>query len=54
MLEFSVDNIFVVFGGEVSKQIIGIPMATNCASLLADIFLYSKEAELIQSLLLTV
>ena len=53
MLEFLVDNIFVVFAGKVFQKIIGIPMGTNCASLLADIFLYSYEAEFIQSLLST-
>ena len=53
MLEFLVDNIFVVFGGKVFQQIVGIPMGTNCAHLLADIFLYSYEAEFIQSLLST-
>ena len=53
MLEFLVDNIFVVFAGKVFHQIIGIPMGTNCAPLLADIFLYSYEAEFIQSLLST-
>ena len=51
MLEFLVDNIFVVFAGKVFQQIIGIPMGTNCAPLLADIFLYSYEVEFIQSLL---
>ena len=51
MLEFLVDNIFVVFGGKVFQQIVGIPMGTNCALLLADMFLYSYEAEFIQSLL---
>ena len=51
MLEFLVDNIFVVFARKVFQQIIGIPMGTNCAPLLADIFLYSYEAEFIQSLL---
>ena len=51
MLEFLVDNIFVVFAGKVFQQIIDIPMGTNCAPLLADIFLYSYEAEFIQSLL---
>ena len=51
MLEFLVDNIFVVFAGKVFQQIIGIPMGTNCAPLLADIFLYSYEAKFIQSLL---
>ena len=53
MLEFLVDNIFVVFAGKVFQQIVGIPMGTNCATLLADLFLYSYEAEFIQSLLST-
>ena len=53
MLEFLVNNMFVVFGGKVFQQIVGIPMGTNCAPLLADIFLYSYEADLIQSLLST-
>ena len=35
------------------QQIVGIPMGTNCAPLLADIFLYSYEAEFIQFLLST-
>ena len=50
MLEILVDNIFVVFGGKVFQQVVGIPMGTNCAPLLADIFLYS---EFKQSLLST-
>ena len=33
MLEFLVDNIFVVFAGKVFQQIVGIPMGTNCAPL---------------------
>ena len=53
MLEFLVDNLFVVFAGKVFQQIVGIPMGTNCAPLLADIFLHSYEAEFIQSLLST-
>ena len=53
MLEFLVDNIIVVFAGKVFQQIIGIPMGTNCVPLLADIFLYSYEAEFILSLLST-
>ena len=40
MLEFLVDNIFVVFAGKVFQQVVGIPMGTNCDPLLADIFLY--------------
>ena len=38
MLELLVGNIFVVFAGKVFQQIVGIPMGTNCAPLLADIF----------------
>ena len=45
MLTFLVDNIFVVFEGKVFQQIVGIPMGTNCCPLLADIFLYSYEAD---------
>ena len=51
MLEFLIDNIFVMFGGQVFQQTIGIPMGTNCAPLLADLFLYSYEADFIQNLL---
>jgi hypothetical protein len=51
MLEFLIDNIFVMFGGRVLQQTVGIPMSTNCAHLLADLFLYSYEAEFIQGLL---
>ena len=53
MLEFLIDCIFLVFAGKVFQQIVGIPMGTNCAPLLADIFLYSYEAEFKQSLLST-
>ena len=53
MLEFLVDNIFVVFVGKVFQQTVGIPMGTNCAPLLANIFLYLYEAEFIQSFIPT-
>jgi hypothetical protein len=44
MLGFLVDNIYVVLGDRVFQQSAGIPMGTNCAPLLADLFLYSIEA----------
>ena len=47
MLEYLVVNIFVVFGAKAFQQKVGIPMGTNCAPLLADIFLYSYKAEFI-------
>jgi hypothetical protein len=31
MLELLIDNIFVIFGGRVFQQTVGIPMGTNCA-----------------------
>ena len=45
MIEFLVDNIYVTFGGQLFRQMVGIPMRTNCAPLLADLFLYSYENE---------
>jgi hypothetical protein len=49
MLEFLIDNIFVIFGGRVFQ--VSTPMGTYCAPLLADLFLYSYEADFIQELL---
>ena len=51
MLGFLIENIYVVFGDQVFQQCVGIPMGTNCAPLLADLFLYSYEAEFVQKLL---
>jgi len=48
MLEFLIDNIFAMFGGRVFQQTGGIPMGRNCAPLLADLFLYSYEADFLQ------
>ena len=39
MLEFLIYKIFI-FGGRVFQQTVGIPIGTNCAHLLADLFLY--------------
>jgi hypothetical protein len=50
MLEFVIDNIFGSFGRTLFQQVLGIPMGTNCAPLLADLFLYSYESEFFQSL----
>ena len=40
-----------MIGGCVFQQTVDIPMGTNCAPLLADLFLYSYEADFIQGLL---
>ena len=51
MIEFMVDNIYVRFGGQLFRQMVGIPMGTNCAPLLAELFLYSYENELLDKLI---
>ena len=51
MIEFLIDNIFVQFGGRLFHQVIGIPMGTNCAPLLADLFLYSYENEFLDNMI---
>jgi hypothetical protein len=49
-LSFLLDNIFVRFGNTVFKKVIGIPMGTNCAPLIADLFLYCYEKDFMFSL----
>jgi hypothetical protein len=51
MLGFLVDIIYVVFGNWIFRQSVGIPVGTTCVPLLADLFLYSYEAEFVQRLL---
>jgi hypothetical protein len=47
MLDFLVDNVYVVLADQVFQQSGGISIGTNCAPLLADLFLYSYDAELL-------
>jgi len=51
MINFLIDNIFIEIGGRIFQQTIGIPMGTNCAPLLAGLFLHSYEADFVQELL---
>ena len=51
MVEFLIDNIFVKFRGYLFRQVIGIPMGTNCVPLLADLFLYSYESEFLDNMI---
>jgi len=50
MINILTDNIFIEFGGRIFQQTVGIPLETNCAPLLADLFLHSYEAEFVQEL----
>ena len=43
MIECLVDNMYVRFDGQLFRQMVGIPMGTNCAPLWADLFLCSYE-----------
>ena len=40
MLEFLIDNIFVIFGGRVFQQTVDMPRGSSCVTLLAELFLY--------------
>ena len=51
MIEFLVDNIYVRFGAQLFRQMVGIHMGTNCVPLLADLFLYSYENEFLDKLI---
>ena len=42
-LTFLSDNIFIRFGTKLYRQVVGIPMGTNCAPLVADLFLFCYE-----------
>jgi hypothetical protein len=47
---YLIDNIYIQFGGTVFQQTIGIPMGTNCAPLLADLFLLTYEYDYLAQL----
>ena len=51
MTEVLVDNIYVRFGRQLFRQMVGIPIGTNCTPLLADLFLYSYENEFLDKLI---
>ena len=51
MIEFLIDNIFVQFVACLFRQVIGIPMGTNCAPLLADLFLYLHGKEFLDNMI---
>ena len=44
------DNVFIRFGTKLYRQVVGIPMGTNCAPLVADLFLFCYERDFMMSL----
>ena len=47
---FFLDNINIRFGSKLYRQIVGIPMGTKCAPLVADLFLFCYERDFMLSL----
>ena len=49
-LHYLLDNIFIRFGSKLYRQTVGIPIGTNCAPLVADLFLFCYERDFMLSL----
>ena len=47
---FLLDNICIRFGTKLYRQVVGIPMGTNYAPLVADLFLFCYERDFMMSL----
>ena len=50
MLTFLLGNIFIRFGTNLYRQVVGIPMGTDCTPLAADLFLFCYERDFTMSL----
>ena len=50
VLTFLLDNTFIRFGTKLYRQVVGIPMGTKCAPLVADLFLFCYERDFMMSL----
>ena len=51
MLEFLIDNIYIRVGKEIFRQQVGIPMGTDCAPFLANLFLFYYEYNYMKDLI---
>ena len=49
-LSFLLDNIYIRFGTKLYRQVVGITMGTNCAPLVADLFLFCYERDFMKDL----
>ena len=50
VLTFLLDNVFIRFGTNLYRQVVWIPMGTDCAPLVADLFLFCYERDFMMSL----
>ena len=49
-LIYLLDNIYIRFCSKLYRQNVGIPIGTNCAPLVADLFLFCSERDFMKSL----
>ena len=49
-LSYLLDNVYIRLGNRLYRQIVGIPMGTNCAPLVADLFSFCYEGDLMTDL----
>ena len=45
-----INNVYICIGQHVRKQVIGIPMGTDCAPYLANLYLYALEYKFLEKL----
>ena len=50
-MEYLIDNIYVSIGNGVHRQCVEIPMGTNCAPLLANLFIFHHEYKYMRNLI---
>ena len=49
-LSYLLDNTYIRFGSKLYIQFVGIPMGTHCGSIVADLFVFCLEGDLMTSL----
>jgi hypothetical protein len=52
-IEYLIDNIYITVGQNTFRQIIGIPMGTDCAPYIANLYLYALEYAYLKELMST-
>eukprot|EP00249_Psilotum_nudum_P018696 c26920_g5_i1 orf=218-532(+) len=50
-LSYLLDNLFIVVGSSLFKQEVGIPMGTNCAVFIANLYLFTYEFDFMKRLI---
>ena len=49
-IKFLLNNLYIIYGGKIYKQVIGIPIGSDCSQDLANLFLFSYEYDHVKSL----